>query len=276
MLRINLLPAYVAQRRLRRTLVLAFTLAFALVIVAMVGWFAALQKPLADVTEKANEAQSAKQQIDNLTSQAQTISGQIPAFKTNVDFVNSVRDYNLKYAQLYTNISRYTSPRILYSNLSVNQTTLTIDAYAPSLPELARYMQYMYNEPDISGLSVSAIPAYHSSYSPSTKQYTLPALPPGYVAHFPGSSIPVHSFTVTNGQVTEIGDANEQVGMQPEAGAGGAPTRTRLYNPNMGFEFTATAVLKAAITPPALPGAGGGNNNQGNGGPGGAPPGPPA
>ncbi|MDR3710019.1 MAG: hypothetical protein P4L33_17125 [Capsulimonadaceae bacterium] len=273
MLRINLLPSYVAQRRLTKQLTAIFVLSFGCIVTLMAGYAATLQPRLQKVTDEANAAVAAKAKIDSLTQQATTVSGQLPAIQTKVTFVKDLQEYNLAYAKLYTNVARYTSPKILYKSLKASGTTLTMDAYAPSLPDLTRYMQIMYNEPDIKALSISAIPAYRSAYTPDSDPITLPQLPPGYVAKFPGSNLPVKSFDVVNGQVTSLSTGAETVG------SAAAAKTTALYDPHLGFKFTATAVLKKAVAPPALPsGATAAPTNGefgGPGGPGGGPPGGP-
>ncbi|HEY3328425.1 MAG TPA: hypothetical protein VGK19_00245 [Capsulimonadaceae bacterium] len=274
MLRINLLPSYVAQRRLTRQTLLLFTVLFSSIVAVALIYSITLHQRLTQITDDAARATAAKQTIDDINTQATQVAGQLPAISEKVDFVKKLQEYNLSYVKLYRNIARYTSPDILYTSLAVSGTSLTISAYAPSLPALARYMQIMYNEPDISKLSVSAIPGYKAAYAPSTKDYSIPELPRGFVARFPGSPVPVKTFTVVNGQVTKI------AGVQDIAGPQRFP---KYFDPRLGFDFTVTATLRGQLSPPALPavagaapaaGAGGPEGFGGPGGPGGPPGGP--
>jgi len=266
MLRINLLPSYVAQRRLTRQMLVLFTVLFASIVSLILIYSITQHQHLASITAQAQQAADAKQAIDDINAQAATINAQLPPVQQKVQFVKDLQDYNLGLVRLYRNIARYTSPDILYTNLSVTGTSLTIAAYAPSLPALARYMQVMYNEPDIKTLSISAIPGYQAAYTPSTKNFTIPALPRGFAARFPGSNVPVKSFTVVNGRVTQI------AGIADVA----EPQRyPKYFDPNLGFDFTVTATLRGQLTAPALPPTDAGANAAGGpGGPGGGPGGP--
>ncbi len=242
-------------------MVALFTTLFSVIVGVMVLWALTLKPQLDKITEDAANAVAAKQKIDGIDAQTADVSGQLPAVQQKVKFVKDLQEYNLAYVKLYRNIARYTSPSILYTSLNVTGTSLSISAYAPNMPSLLRYMQIMYNEPDIKSLTISAIPGYQAAYTPSTKDYSIPALPPGFVARFPGSAIPVRSFTVVNGQVTKISGIEDFASQ---------PRYPKIYQPNLGFDFSVTATLRGQITAPALPTVAGAAppNPNGPGGPG--------
>jgi hypothetical protein len=248
MLRIDLLPAYVAQRRLTRQLIVLFTAAFAMIVVGMLGVAAPLKIKADDMTKRAEKAEGYQSQVTSLESQTTTVTGQQPAIDTKIKFVTDVEAYNQAYPKLYRTIAKYTVPTILYSTLSVTGTALSISAYTPNLASLADYLAHIWNDPDLKSVDVSAFPGYRQEYEPSLKTFTMPVLPPGYVAHFKGSSQRVASFVVAGGQVTQILSGDEQAPEQPNESV-----KPKFDAAHSGFDFTVKAELKAALTAPADP-----------------------
>jgi hypothetical protein len=206
MLRINLLPAYVAQRRLRAQCIVISTVVYVGLVVLLCVAFGVLSSNLAKATSDAQTAHSAKLHVDSLNTEATTKLASIPAMSDMVKFVDDLNAYNVSFNKLYLNVFKYTSNRILLHSLKPSGTsTLTIDGYAPNLDAMTRYMQALYQEPDFSNVTFSALPVYGAQQAESVNTVTIPQLPAGYVAHFPGhNDIAVRSFTVTDGVITDI------------------------------------------------------------------------
>jgi Tfp pilus assembly protein PilN len=159
MLRINLLPAYVAQRRRTRSVLVLESIVSAVIIAAMLGLEFGYLKPQ-DTNEQqlAATAAAASANIATLTGDASKIASSAGPIQANIDYVNSVYAYNLVYPTLFEHVAKYTSPRILYSGMQMNGANLEIQAYTPSLEELGRYMEIMYQDPDFTSVSISAVP----------------------------------------------------------------------------------------------------------------------
>ncbi len=260
MLRINLLPAYVAQRRLNTRLAVTFGVLFVAIVGSLGSWYAILEPQIAVWKDKADQADQNKTEIEGLNAQAAAATATIAPIQTKLQFVKDVQAYNLAYIQLYQTVAKYTSPRILYKSMAVSGTTMTISAYTPSFADLGRYLQVMYTEPDVNTVSISGIPGYGS---PNPDVVDTQTVPTGAIGHLPGYPGPVTSFSVYRGQIVGV---NGRMIVTPTTGGKFDMRRD-------GFPVTVTMALKKALAPPPPPGAGpaapGAPGMSGPGGPGG-------
>lgn len=275
MLRINLLPPYVSQRRLTSKLVVLFSTLFVVTLAALLAWYFVLAPQYGIIKAKADEAEAKKTNIESLKSQATSTLAAIGPIQGKLDFVNAVKAYNVKYVALYRNIARYTSPKILYNSMAVSGTTLSISAYTPNIILLGRYLQVMYTEPDVTAVSISALPAYASASPDKPVQVSIPA---GVIANMPGFGL-VGSYTVDKGVITKL----QRPGTNAQQGPGGMPggipgagfggpggaggqAGTKPFDPKYdGFPFSVTATLKEPLVPPTYGAAGGAAGTRGPG-----------
>ena len=177
MLRINLLPSYVAQRRMTKRLIAGFTVGGIVLVAAMLLYNAALTKQKIDRRRQADAAVAGKAITDGLKAKAQTISGQVAPIKAKVDFVQAVRNYNISLARLYATLAYYTDSKVIYSDAAYSGTTMTVKAYVPSIAEVGRYLQQMYracgadpNKYLFKDVSIDKIPGYPDAF---VNQYYL-------------------------------------------------------------------------------------------------------
>ena len=160
MLRINLLPAYVSQRRLTRKLVLGFSVLVLLCIAVPLALFLSTQAKRVDMENQATAAEAGKAKTDALKAQAAAQRSQIAPLKAKVDFVASVRKYNRDLVTFWNTVAQYSDPRIIYTDAQVTGPTLTLKAYAPTIAEVGRYLQAMYQEPDFTTVEIDKLPGY--------------------------------------------------------------------------------------------------------------------
>ncbi len=161
MLRINLLPSYVQQRRLTKKLVPAFV---ALVAVSAAGPLAAyfvLHGKLATLTQEATDAVDGKAKTDALKAEATTTIAQVAPIQQKLQFVTDVDAYARKWVAKYAQLAD-TTPRssFIYTSAAITGQTMAIGAYSPSVESVGRYLQVMYHEPDFNTVAVDRIPAY--------------------------------------------------------------------------------------------------------------------
>ncbi|MGI4788154.1 MAG: PilN domain-containing protein [Janthinobacterium lividum] len=161
MLRINLLPSYVTQRRLTKRLVPVFIFLFALSVAAPLTGYFYLHSKLTTLTQQANDAVSGKAITDSLKADAVTTLGQVAPIQAKLQFVDAVNAYILKWIALYNRLAD-TTPKssFIYTGAQVTGPTMAIKAYTPSVEEVGRYLQVMYHEPDFLTVAVDKIPAY--------------------------------------------------------------------------------------------------------------------
>ena len=161
MLRINLLPSYVAQRRLTKKLTAGFVTGFAVVTALPFAYYALVLVPEKTRLEQtATDMESAKAVVDALRANAATTRAQVQPIQDKLNFVTAVYQYNKSWARLYDTLARYTDPAMIYTQASVTGTTMAIHAWAPSIAEVGRYLQEIYKEPDFSSVSIDQLPGY--------------------------------------------------------------------------------------------------------------------
>jgi Tfp pilus assembly protein PilN len=307
MLRINLLPAYVAQRRVTRMLLAVYGTILIVLLVVIGGFYGAIAPMDDHYKYLADQAAAAKAAVDAVNTQASTVTSSIGPIQQKLDFVNAVHDYNKAFPKLFEEVAQYTSPKILYNSMSLSGTSLTITGYTPSLNELGKYLIEMYKEPDASAVALAtAIPGYGAAAPSSVDSESIPA---PAVGKLPGYPLPVYSYTVTNGKITAVNSGGGtsgptgfggiqgpqgmpmgQMGRMGPMGAmamGGAAGETtgKVFDPRKdGFPFTVVLTMKTVPAPPTPPetpvvitvGGAGGGGQFGPGGPqgfrGGGPP----
>ena len=161
MLRINLLPTYVQQRRLTKRLVPLFVVIFALCVAAPLAAYFYERNRLSTLTQQANDAVSGKSKTDALKAEAANTVAQVAPIQAKLQFVEDCDDHIRQVVALWNRLAD-TSPKssFIYTGASVSGTTMSIKAYSPSVEEVGRYLQAMYHEPDFVTVAVDHIPAY--------------------------------------------------------------------------------------------------------------------
>jgi len=161
MLRVNLLPEYVAQRRLSRRLTVVFACMFFMIVGGMLSYVFALQQPkAAKMAEDAQTAEDGKATTDSLKAQAAKVQTDAAPTVAKLKFVTDVHVYNRSWAQLYDTLARYTDQNMIYTSAAVSGQTMSIKAYASSIAEVGRYLAAIYKEPDFSNVSIDKLPGY--------------------------------------------------------------------------------------------------------------------
>lgn len=161
MLRINLLPAYVTQRRLTKRLSFVFALLFILCVVAPLTAFVTMKAHLNDVLQQADTAEARKKATDDLRTLAASTLAQVKPIQDKLDFVEAVHKNPRDWVKLYNTLAD-TSPKssFIYTDAAVSGATMSIKAYSPSVEEVGRYLQAMYHEPDFQTVAVDHVPGY--------------------------------------------------------------------------------------------------------------------
>ena len=94
MLRINLLPAYIAERRKLRLTIAAFSAAFLAVTGGVLAYYFVKQAQVQQLEADANAEETKAQAVQLLQSQAQTTRSGVQPILDKVNYVDQVRWYN--------------------------------------------------------------------------------------------------------------------------------------------------------------------------------------
>jgi len=152
----------------------------------------------------------------------------------------------LKYPELYSEVSRYTSPRVRYAGMQVAQgNQLQLSGFTRGIRELGLYLQTMYNCPLFTAVSLTsaALPGYPSG----SGQAGMAA--PGFGGF--GGGAP-DALGIGAG-ISAGGGAPATLGT-PGGGFAGGGGATGGSPANL-MPFQVVAYLREPISPPAPPGS---------------------
>lgn len=263
-MKLNLVPDYVRQRKVNKQIIALLVVLFIVVNALMAFWMVSAQGKLRELQARKSELEAQAQQVDSLYNQANALIDSAAIALGKAEWVKRVQQHNLKYPELYSEVSRYTSPRVRYAGMQVAQgNQLQLSGFTRGIRELGLYLQTMYNCPLFTAVSLTsaALPGYPSG----SGQAGMAA--PGFGGF--GGGAP----------------AGPMVGGLTGVGGGGAPPPPSLGTPGGGFgggfaggggatggspanlmPFQVVAYLREPISPPAPPGSVPGLNIGGGGG----------
>ncbi len=219
MLKINLLPRYIYQRREIRQAAFLCVLAFVLVVACMVTWWIMLGRKESGLEIRVAEMEQKADQVKALKELVRIEEAKIPPVQEKVDFIEDIMDYNTACPKLYKELAKYTYSRVLYRSLGVSGNQLTITGYCRSVGDCGRFLLNLYLATHIfSSVSVSGVPGYRRG---EMRETAMPASiseagvgPPDQLAGLPRG----FEFTVTCTLVEPI--AAPTYGAARGAGAG--------------------------------------------------------
>ena len=249
-MKLNLVPDYVRQRKVNKQIIALLVVLFIVVNALMAFWMVSAQGKLRELQARKSELEAQAQQVDSLYNQANALIDSAAIALGKAEWVKRVQQHNLKYPELYSEVSRYTSPRVRYAGMQVAQgNQLQLSGFTKGIRELGLFLQTMYNCPLFTAVSLTsaALPGYPSGGG----QAGMTA--PGFGGF--GGGAPAGPMV---GGLTGVG--------------GGAPPPPSLGTPGGGFgggfagggvqagsspanlmPFQVVAYLKEPITPPTPP-----------------------
>lgn len=162
-MKLNLVPDYVRQRKVSKQVVALLVVLFVVVNAAMMFWLVSVQAQLALLQQRKSELELQAQQVDTLYNQANQMIDSAALLLGKVEWVKRVQEHNLRYPELYSQVSQYTSPRVRYTQMQVAQgNQLQLAGFTRNIRELGLYLQTMYQCPLFTAVSLTAasLPGY--------------------------------------------------------------------------------------------------------------------
>ncbi|MHB0912435.1 MAG: PilN domain-containing protein [Armatimonadota bacterium] len=281
MLKINLLPAYIYERRRVRAAMVGFGVLAAALLVLMIAWSMQLHARSGQLARDLTDMEAKATQVQKIKSDAEAEKAKIPPIEARNKFIEAVMEYNKQVPALYEELAKYTYSRIVYQSVQVSGSSLTVQAHARSVGDCGRYLLNMYRARHLfSSVSISSVPGWPSGGGS------------GGAAGAPGGPMPGGApGGVPPGVRTAMGMPGPGApGAPPMPGGPGMPgmagPQASSGSSEPGFDFTVTCALVKPIVAPSYatgstatagaPGASGAPGMPGPAGPGGAPgmPGP--
>ncbi len=229
MIKINLLPKTINEKRAVQQVAILFGI---LVVAIIVGGFTFTMKLRADVNAMEEEAANVKAwrtRVESIESEASKIRSSIGPVKQKTDFINAVLDYNQKFPKLYEEIAKWTYEKVSYTSVQCNAqgTHVVMQARVKTLDDLGRYLMNMYRATDLfTSVTISGVPGYPSSKPTSQR----PRAEPDY-------------------------EESQSAPSSALAGLEAIEEGVRRDTQEQWIDFTVTCALKQPIVPPAFAGA---------------------
>ena len=245
-MKLNLVPDYVRQRKVNKQIIALLVVLFIVVNALMVFWMVSAQGTLRELQARKSELETQAQQVDSLYNQANALIDSAAIALGKAEWVKRVQQHNLKYPELYSEVSRYTSPRVRYAGMQVAQgNQLQLSGFTRGIRELGLYLQTMYNCPLFTAVSLTsaALPGYPSG----SGQAGMAA--PGFGGF--GGGAP-DALGIGAG-ISAGGGAPATLGT-PGGGFAGGGGATGGSPANL-MPFQVVAYLREPISPPAPPGS---------------------
>ena len=245
-MKLNLVPDYVRQRKVNKQIIALLVVLFVVINAAMAFWMVSAQGKLRELQARKSELEAQAQQVDSLYNQANALIDSAAIALGKAEWVKRVQQHNLKYPELYSEVSRYTSPRVRYAGMQVAQgNQLQLSGFTRGIRELGLYLQTMYNCPLFTAVSLTsaALPGYPSG----SGQAGMAA--PGFGGF--GGGAP-DALGIGAG-ISAGGGAPATLGT-PGGGFAGGGGATGGSPANL-MPFQVVAYLREPISPPAPPGS---------------------
>ncbi len=161
MIKINLLPKTIGQKRVVRNTAILMGCVLVLVIAVGVAYGFKLKGEVAAMEELASATEAWKARVEGIQKQAQEIREQTKPIKEKFDFIKDVLKYNEKYPALYEEIAKWTYEKVSLTGLQCDGQQVVMQAHVKTLDDLGRYLLNMYRAVHLfTEVTISGIPGY--------------------------------------------------------------------------------------------------------------------
>lgn len=139
MIRLDLLPDYIRERKKIKT----FLLVFLVLIIVELAIFGLLMKQgnsaLAAKEDELASLAGPKAQADAAKAELERVKAQIQPYEVRVTYANDLMDYNRKWQEAIERIFPYVSSDAVVKRLDCDGTQISIEGYAKSVRHMARF-----------------------------------------------------------------------------------------------------------------------------------------
>lgn len=156
MLKINLLPPHINEGSKRPKVAAFYAVVWAAVAFGFIYWAGALNAEADRIQKLTDEAIPHQQKYQEYVRLKTEVDNAAAAVKAKYQFAKSADEHLLNtYPQLVRHIRNYTIRSVVYSDMTPSGNTVTMNAWAPSIAEVGKYLMWMEHNPNISNVSVS-------------------------------------------------------------------------------------------------------------------------
>ena len=169
MIKINLLPKVINEKRVIRATAVLFGALLAAIVVGGMAYGMKLHGEVADMEAQAAQAEANQKRVEAIESEATSKKSSIGPIKEKLDFINEVLDYNTKYPALFEEVAKWTYDKVSYSQMQTDGTKIAMTAKVKNLDDLGRYLLNMYRATDLfTSVDISGVPGYGANAGAGT------------------------------------------------------------------------------------------------------------
>ena len=159
MLKVNLLPPYIHEKRKVKRAAILFGLLFVGLLAGLLTYYMGKNAELNQWQRDAADMQQQAEAVKALEGQVTAEKAKAPDIQTKINFAEAIEKYNLEAPKLYEEVARYTYNRVVYSSMSVKGNKLTMKAHARTLGDCGRFLLNMYRAKHLfSNVTISKLP----------------------------------------------------------------------------------------------------------------------
>ena len=182
MIKINLLPKSIYQKRTVKRTAMLFAVILVAVIAAGITYSVKLAADVRDMEQQASDAEAWESRVKQIQAQAQGVRSSAEPIKWKLDHINAVLEYNVQYPKLYEEIAKWTYEKVNYTSMQSNGSAVAMTARVKTLDDLGRYLLNMYRATDLfTQVSISGVPGYPKGTSKTPGAPGIPGGPGGGV-----------------------------------------------------------------------------------------------
>lgn len=140
MIKINLLPKTINQKRAVRQTAALFGVLLVAVIAGGVTYSMNLQGQVKQKNVELEQIKAIENQTLEREKQKADLDAKTKPIKEKVDFIKGVLEYNTKFADLYSEVAKWTYEKVMYTSMTCDDgATITMQAQCRSLKDILRY-----------------------------------------------------------------------------------------------------------------------------------------
>ena len=161
MIKINLLPKTINEKRVVRAIAILMGVIFVAVVAAGFTLNMKFTANAADMEQQADDAEARKAYVDGIKTETQSVIAKTKPIKTKTDFIENVLKYNVDVTELYEEITKWAYEKVEYRSLQFNGTNVRMQARVKNLDDLGRYLLNMYRATDLfTQVTIDGVPGY--------------------------------------------------------------------------------------------------------------------
>jgi len=119
MIKINLLPAFVRERKVVRKLLMLVFVLLGLELLGFAYWYNRVSTQGYNVGQELDAAKAQAQEVQRLQAEAQSIRADIEPIRAKTKFIEDTMNFPKKLADLLDSIRRYTYAKVIYTSLQL-------------------------------------------------------------------------------------------------------------------------------------------------------------